>query len=74
MVLATTAPGGFRCIKEVPNMPSCPVILDIDQPVTLTCDSSRFGLGAACLQGGKPIAYASRVLTQTEMHYAQVEK
>ncbi|KAI2656552.1 Retrovirus-related Pol polyprotein from transposon 17.6 [Labeo rohita] len=56
---------------------TCPPVLsyyNIDKPVTLTCDSSQFGLGAACLQDNKPIAYASRVLTQTEMRYAQIVK
>lgn len=47
---------------------------DVNKPVTLTCDASQFGLGAACLQEDAPVAYASRTLTQTEVHYAQIEK
>lgn len=31
-------------------------------------------MGAACLQGGKPVAYASRTLTDTETKYAQIKK
>ncbi len=31
-------------------------------------------LGAALLQGGQPVAYASRALTPTETIYAQIEK
>ena len=30
------------------------------------CDSSQAGLGTALMQGGHPIAYASRALTETE--------
>ena len=37
-------------------------------------DSSQSGLGAALMQNGHPIAYASRALTETESRYAQIEK
>ena len=42
--------------------------------VTLQCDASQSGLGAALLQNGQPVAYASRALTPTETRYAQIEK
>jgi hypothetical protein len=38
------------------------------------CDSSQSGLGAALLQDGKVIEYASRALSQAETQYAQIEK
>ncbi|XP_033646576.1 uncharacterized protein LOC117305808 [Asterias rubens] len=47
---------------------------DVKKPITVTCDASKFGLGAACLQEGDPIAYASRTMTDTEQRYAQIEK
>jgi len=34
----------------------------------------KLGLGACILQDGRPIAYASRSLVQTEEHYAQIDK
>ena len=42
--------------------------------MTLTCDASKFGLGAACLQDGEPIAYPSRTMKSNELNYAQIEK
>ena len=47
---------------------------DVSKQVTLTCDASFGGIGAACLQDGIPVAYASRSLTKTEQNYAQIEK
>ena len=47
---------------------------DVQKPVTLSCDASFGGLVAACLQNGRPVAYASRSLTKTEQCYAQIEK
>ncbi|KAL0152410.1 hypothetical protein M9458_052133 [Cirrhinus mrigala] len=64
----------FNALKKCLTCPPVLSYYNVDKPVTLTCDSSQFGLGAACLQDNKPIAYASRVLTQTEMRYAQIEK
>lgn len=37
-------------------------------------DASDTGLGAVPMQMGKPVAFASRALTQTEGRYAQIEK
>ena len=47
---------------------------DPKKPVRLQVDASSKGLGVCCLQDGKPIAYASKTLTLTEILYAQVEK
>jgi hypothetical protein len=45
---------------------------DKTKPLTLQCDASEKGLGAALIQDGAPIAYASHALTETR--YAQIEK
>ena len=47
---------------------------DVTKPVTIQCDASQTGLGAALLQDGHPIAYSSRALTVAERNYAQIEK
>ena len=53
---------------------STPVLkfYDINDEVTLQCDASECGLGAALLQSGQPVAYASRALSLTEQSYAQI--
>ena len=55
---------------------STPVLryYNIEEEVTLQCDASQYGLGAALLQAGQPVAYASRALTPAETRYAQIEK
>ena len=47
---------------------------NLDEEVTIQCDTSQSGLGAALMQNGQPVAYASRALTPAEMRYAQIEK
>ena len=55
---------------------STPVLryYNLQEEVTLQCDASQSGLGAALLQNGQPVAYASRALTPSETSYAQIEK
>ena len=47
---------------------------DLDKEVTFKYDASSHGLGAALLQNGQPVAYASRSLTNCETRFAQIEK
>ena len=46
----------------------------VSKPVTVQCDASKSALGAVLLQDNKPVAYASRSLTDTETRSAQIEK
>ena len=47
---------------------------DMAKSVTIQADASQTGLGAALMQDGQPISYASRAMTDTEQNYAQIEK
>ena len=42
--------------------------------MTIQVNASQIGLGAALLQNGKPIAFASKALTETECRYANIER
>ena len=42
--------------------------------MTIQVDASQVGLGAALLQNGKPVAFASKALTKTECRYANIER
>ena len=47
---------------------------DVSKEVSLQVDASQCGLGAVLLQEGRPVAYASRALTTTEINYPQIDK
>ena len=55
---------------------SMPVLqfYNMQEEVTLQGDALQSGLGAAMMQNGQPVAYASRALTSAETRYAQIEK
>ena len=42
------------------------MFFDVAKPITIQVDASNSGLGAALLQEGKPVVYASRSLTSAE--------
>ncbi|KAK3749625.1 hypothetical protein QZH41_012963, partial [Actinostola sp. cb2023] len=66
----------FNDIKKLLTETSTGVLkyYDPKQPVGLQVDACKSGLVAVLMQGGSPIAYASRSLTETECKYAQIEK
>ena len=47
---------------------------DKNKPVILQCDASLKGLGACILQDNKPIAFASKSLTDTKTRYPNIER
>lgn len=64
----------FKEVKSL--MCEAPVLAfyDPNKKLTLENDACEYGLGSVMLQEGRPIAYASRSLTETERRYAQIEK
>lgn len=64
----------FQNIKEAVTNQNVLKFYDVNQPVAISADASKSGLGAVLLQGGQPVAYASRALTTSEQNYAQIEK
>ena len=64
----------FQVIKRL--LTSEPVLqyFDVTKDAHLQVDASKSGLGAVLLQEGKPVAYASRSLTETECNYPQIDK
>ena len=66
-----------NALREIKRLVSTAPVLSYYDPkieLEIQCHASKKGLGAALLQNGKPIAYASRTLTDTEQRYAQIEK
>ena len=64
----------FNTLKADISQPPVLRYFDPSKPVTLSVNASKSGLGAACLQDGYPVAYASRALMEAETRYAQIEK
>ncbi|KAK3752981.1 hypothetical protein QZH41_016289 [Actinostola sp. cb2023] len=59
-----------RAVTEAPVLR----YYDPKKDLEIQCDASQSGLGATLMQEGKPIAYASRALSECETRYAQIEK
>jgi hypothetical protein len=64
----------FDHMKEV--MGSCPVLelLDFALPFVLECDASSEGIGEVLMQGGHPIVFESRKLSEPERLYSIYDK
>ena len=64
----------FNTVKKY--LTESPVLkyYNVNEEVTIQCDTSETGVGVVLMQNGQPICYASRALTDTETRYAQIEK
>ena len=64
----------FDTVKKMVCMDMTLQYFDAHKPVIIQVDASQKGLGAALLQDGCPIAFASKALTPTEQCYANIER
>ena len=68
----------FSQVKDELRKPTILAFYSPTAPTKVSADASSHGLGAVLLQenGGewKPVAYASRSMSETEKRYAQIEK
>ena len=68
----------FDYSKEMLTSTALLVHYDPTKPLILSCDASQYGVGAVlsqvCDGDEKPVAYASRTLTNAEQNYSQLEK
>lgn len=66
----------FDKVKSILTRSPGPILsyFDPSKDIVLQVDASKYGLGATLLQDGKPVCYASKALTPSEVHYAQIEK
>ena len=61
-------------IKEALSRPVSLHFFDVNKEVLIQADASQSGLGSCISQDGRPVAFASRALTQAECNYSQIEK
>ena len=59
-----------KMLTEAPTLP----YYNPDEELTIENDACEYGVGSALMQKDRPIAYASRSLSDVEQRYAQIEK
>ena len=68
----------FTQVKDELSKPTTLALYDLQKESKVSADASAYGLGAVLLQKEdsewKPVAYASRSMSETERRYAQIEK
>ena len=64
----------FQEIKKQISKATALAYFDPTKKSILQVDSSQRGLGAVLIQEGRPIAFASKSLTDTESRYANIER
>ena len=74
----TSQEEAFIATKQELLKPTTLILYDPNAPTKVSADASSFGLGAVLLQHNandwKPVAFASRSMTEVERRYAQIKK
>ena len=63
----------FETLKRLATADTTLQYFKVNHPVIVQCDASTEGLGGALIQDNKPVAFASRSLTESEKKYAPIE-
>ena len=64
----------FNKIKDMVCHSTSLAYFDVTKKTIIKVDASQQGIGAALTQDGKPIAFASKAMTETEQRYANIER
>lgn len=64
----------FENMKTIIKSNQVLALFDYKKEITIQTDASKDGLGCVVMQEGRPVAFASRTLTSSEVKYAQIEK
>lgn len=69
----------FRQLKRILSSSDTIILYDEKFPIILTRDASKYGLGTTIFHqlpdgSERPIAYASRILSETEKRYAPIDR
>ena len=64
----------FQCVKDTVLSDTTLRYFNPSVPMTIQVHASQLGLGAALLQNNKPVVFTSKALTETEHHYANIER
>lgn len=77
-VWGPTQEKSFQDMKRLLSSAEVLAYYDMTKPTIVSADASSYGIGACLMQNFdgdiKPIAFASRLLTDTEKRWAQIEK
>ena len=64
----------MQLVRETLTQDTVLTFYDVRKPATIQADASQSGLGCGLMQQGRPVAFASRSLTEAEHNYSQIEK